>query len=120
MSIIPMAGPEPCSIDLSKAIGMAEAAALVRGMGGRAPHVETMRRWATKGVRVNGELVRLRTIKLNSERITLPEWVRAFEEERLRLAMAQAPVSRTEGEARAAHERAEVELAARGVGRRQG
>lgn len=77
-------------IDMDKAIGLADAAKLMRGRGGRAASVETLRRWANekRGCRPQGptgpQLV-LQTIRLGGELLTTPEWVKAFEMERLRL-----------------------------------
>jgi len=79
-------------VDLDALIGMT-AARLMRGRGGRAPSVETVRRWAgpKRGCYPQGrqgpQLV-LMTIRMNGELLTLPEWVEAFEEARFRLGAA--------------------------------
>jgi hypothetical protein len=81
--------------DMARAIGMATAAKMMIGRGGKRPSVETLRRWAGKGCWPQGrgdgkpKLV-LMTFRLNGELLTLPEWVEAFEGERARLGMSGA------------------------------
>jgi hypothetical protein len=80
-----MKTPEP--FPLGQAIGLSEAARLVRGRGGRPACVETLRRWANpkRGCRPAGKCgpkLVLKTHKLNNEILTLPQWVREFEQDR--------------------------------------
>jgi hypothetical protein len=104
-------------IDLGQAIGLAEAARLMRGRGGKAPSVETVRRWANpkRGCWPQGkegpQLILL-TARVNGELLTTEAWVKAFEDRRLQLGMRQppAPQGRPPSRRAAAHRRAEERL----------
>ena len=86
----------PGAIDLTDAIGLSTAAKRMRGRGGKAPSVETVRRWANprRGCFPQGKggprLV-LATIRMSGELLTLPEWVEAFERDRARLGRRGPP-----------------------------
>lgn len=67
-------------------IGLADAARLLRGRGGKHPHVQTVRRWANakRGCRSAPGVkpVVLRTVRVGSEVLTTAAWVREFEQAR--------------------------------------
>lgn len=114
-------------IDLTGAIGLAEAARLMHGKGGKPPSVVTVRRWANpkRGYRPRnhpGPALVLHTVWLNNELVTLPEWVRAFEDARLRAGDRQqaAPLARPPVRREKAHARAASALAKDGIGARKG
>jgi hypothetical protein len=69
--------------DVEKAIGLSEAAKMLRGRGGKRPHVETLRRWATRGCAAGKQKILLRSILLNGERLTTVEWVKSFDRARI-------------------------------------
>lgn len=113
-------------VDLSRAIGLAAAAKLMRGRGGKPPSVESVRRWANpkRGCRPRGKdgpQVLLMTIRVSNELVTLPEWVQAFEAKRAQLGLrgaqpAAPPVSdRTR---QAENRRADEVLARAGIATR--
>lgn len=106
-------------IDISRAIGLTEAAKLMRGRGGKSPSVETIRRWANpkKGcwpAGKEGPQLLLRTVRYNGELVTLPEWVQEFERLRVALGLREPlPPSERPRPMRsrmAAHRRAEEAL----------
>lgn len=117
------------SFDLSRAIGLSRAAPLMRGKGGRAPSVETVRRWANPArgcypAGAGGPHLVLRTHKLNGEILTMPEWVEAFELERVRLSDRQSaaaqPVERTSRKRQGEVKRAQARLDRAGIGGQTG
>jgi len=77
---------------IKRAISLTEAAKLLRGRGGKSPHVMTVRRWADpkRGYRAGGSPVVLRAVKIGPDVVTLPEWVAEFEAARVR-PLAPAP-----------------------------
>lgn len=107
--------------EASKAIGLTQAAKMMRGRRG-APAVDTLRRWASpkRGWRAwpGGPVVFLRVVRLNGELVTTEAWVKAFEAERIRLGERrppEGPVIRSAGERRRGHQRAEAYLDQQGV-----
>jgi hypothetical protein len=58
------------------AITLKQAAATVPNGTGRGIHLNTIRRWATSGVRGT----RLRTVVIGGRRMTRPKWLREFVE----------------------------------------
>lgn len=111
---------------MSRAIGLTDAARLMRGRRGKNPAVETVRRWANpaRGCYPSGQsgpqLV-LRTHRVNGELLTLREWVEEFE--RARAALGARPVvvkletERKGPKRQRAHDRAEAALDRQGVPR---
>lgn len=80
------------TFDLSRAIGLCQASQLMRGKSGQRPAVETVRRWANpkRGCYPagrSGPRLVLQTHKLNGEILTMPEWVAAFEADRVELSL---------------------------------
>src|SRR5688572_4306519 len=74
--------------DPADLIPLREAARLLRGRGGKAPSLSTLRRWANvregyKRPGYDGPPVLLRTVRLGQDVLTHPDWVAAFERERL-------------------------------------
>ena len=53
---------------------LTQAARLVPGRGGKSPHVNTLFRWAGRGVRG----VRLRTRLIGGQRMTTQQWLAEF------------------------------------------
>jgi len=80
--------------DVKRLISLTEAAKLIRGKGGKRPHVASMRRWANpkRGYRARGSLaapIVLRTVRIGPDVCTLPEWVEEFERARLQAGSVQ-------------------------------
>jgi hypothetical protein len=106
--------------DLNDAIGLVEAAKLVRGRGGRRVCVDTLRRWASERrgcypLGKAGPKVVLRTVRVNGELLTTRAWVEEFERERAGAGRLQGggPSVQPPRERRAAqkrHEQAERDL----------
>jgi len=112
------------AIDLDRAIGLSEAACMMRGRAGKkGVHVSSARRWAdpSRGCPLaDGSRVVLATVKYGSALLTTPEWVEAFERARARAARPKAaPLGRPPRSRAAGHRQAEAYLDARGIGRRQ-
>lgn len=92
---ITLPGVDPATFHLAAAIGMPAACLLLRGKGGKPPHVNVARRWANArrgwrvkvddGLRVAEYRLRLLVVKVGGELLTLPTWVAAFERARARL-----------------------------------
>ncbi len=80
---------------IRRALSLAEAAALLRGRGGKRPSLCTVRRWANprRGCKVPGrpEPVILTTVRCGQDVLTLPEWVEAFSRARVSSRPAQPP-----------------------------
>ena len=98
--------------EVKRAISLTEAAKMLRGRGGKAPHLTTVRRWADpkRGFRSGGgPVVVLRAVKIGCDVVTLPEWVEEFQAARIRPLPAM-PRERSARSARAAHRRAVEEL----------
>ena len=103
-------------------IGLAAAAKLMRGRGGKPPSIESLRRWANplRGYRPcgpTGPTLVLQTVKLNGEFLTCERWVREFEAARERAGVRAAPpvLARPARSRAAAHRRAEEALDRAGV-----
>lgn len=111
---------------IDRTITLTEAAKLLR-MHGRTPHLGSVRRWADprRGYRprgYTGPAAILKTLRVGQAILTLPEWVREFAEERLRLGLEQdrpAVPARSPRAQAAGHRRAEAELDRAGVGTRK-
>lgn len=121
---------EYIEFDFSKAIGLVDATKLMRGKGGRAPAVETVRRWANarKGCHPagpKGPRIVLPTRKVNGEVLVMPQWVEEFETRRAALGEQRGqedakpePIvypMQSSKQARRAHEAAERRLDAAGI-----
>ena len=79
----PPASPAPteaeaAGFDLKRAITILQATHLLRGRGGKIPHVESVRRWCIRGSSVRGTKVIMRSVLYGDERLTMPEWVEEF------------------------------------------
>lgn len=72
--------------DLSQAITLIQAAALLRGRKGRRPHVTSVRRWCNprRGYNGSGAKIVLRCVRVGGELLTTAEWVAEFERLRAR------------------------------------
>jgi hypothetical protein len=66
-----------CSMQ-SHGILISEARELFPTKSGRLVHINTIRRWIGKGVKVNGRPVRLRAERVGVRLTTRPEWVEQF------------------------------------------
>jgi hypothetical protein len=111
--------------DLKRAIGMAKAARLLRSRGGKAPNIETLRRWANpkKGCRptgADGPKLFLRTVRIGNELLTMPEWVEHFEAERIRQGERQPLPPRPPSNRRRAAESREADRIFAAAGMRPG
>jgi hypothetical protein len=107
------------TFDSRRAVNLIGAAKLMRGVGGKHVHKDVVRKWAATGCKVGGQLLFLPSVKMGRERLTMPEWVEAFESARVRLGLRAVPVprpaARSNRSAAAAQRRAERELAALGM-----
>lgn len=109
------------TLDTMKLISLRAACQLLRGRSGRPPNVGTVRRWARhhEGCRplgASGPVVVLRTVRMNGDILTLPEWVAAFERERLEIGTQGEAPKIVAGRTRAASiRRAEAALDKAGV-----
>jgi hypothetical protein len=116
--------PELSPADISRLIGLTAARAMLRGRGGKSPSLETLRRWANprrgwKAPFPDAPRVILRTVRLNGELLTLPQWVEEFERERLRWGVRSPwppPAGRPEKRRARDQERDLAFLAANGIG----
>lgn len=109
-------------IDLDRAIGMGEAAKLIRGKGGKLGiALDTVRRWANpvKGCKTPGGTLVLAAVRWSNQLLTLPEWVRAFEDARSRacglVVTGGHSAARPQRARKAAHRRAAEMLDRAGV-----
>lgn len=81
-----MSHPTTDPIDHARLISLAAASHLLRGRGGKAPSIHSMRRWAhpQRGwTAPSGEKVFLRSVKVGGEILVLPEWVEDFVQARI-------------------------------------
>ena len=102
-------------------IELTQAAKLMRGRGGRAPSIETLRRWANhkRGCRPLGELgptIFLRVARVNGYLVTREEWVREFERQRVAIGTREPPQEVPNRERRASIARANARLDRAGIG----
>lgn len=102
-------------------IELTQAAKLMRGRGGRAPSIETLRRWANhkRGCRPLGELgptIFLRVARVNGYLVTTAEWVQEFERQRLALGTREIPLPTPSRTQRASVRRANEILDRAGIG----
>jgi hypothetical protein len=108
------------TFDAARQLSLTEAAKLLRGRGGKAPSVDTLRRWANpnRGCRVGELQLLLPTVRVGGEVLTMPEWVQAFAKMRARLGVRKVlpPVARPARQRAAAQRRATERLKAAGIG----
>ncbi len=72
------------AFDPARALSIGQARQRMRGRAGRHPHAETVRRYMTRGATIpGGHRVKLKSVKIGQERLTMPEWVDEFERQRL-------------------------------------
>src|SRR5262245_64179217 len=108
-------------IPLAEQLSLAEAAKLMRGRGRRQhPAVETVRRWANpnRGCTAGSAKLVLRSVRIGGDVITCAAWVEEFERARMTAGRREQPPppARTIRQRRLAHERAERNLDAAGIG----
>jgi hypothetical protein len=68
------ASPAPADADMSKYISLQQAAVIVPGN----PHVSTISRWATEGLKVRNQRVFLRHVLVGKRIHTTREWLDGF------------------------------------------
>lgn len=73
------------NFDLAQALTMTQAAKLIRGRGGRRPHIDVIRRWCNplKGCMVGERRAVLRSVRVGGEILTMPQWIEEFQQARV-------------------------------------
>ena len=92
-STIPVMELELTPFDLNDAITLTEAAGRIRSFDKSRIHVNVALRWATHGYRPRGwqgSRLILPTVVLGRLRWLMPQWLQAFEAERVKMGLAVA------------------------------
>ncbi len=90
-------GVDLSSFDRQRAVSLTQATKLMKGRKGHL-HREIVLRWANprRGYRPagpDGPVLLFPFVKFDGIRLTMPEWIQAFEEMRKRLAPAEIPAA---------------------------
>ena len=106
------------SYDPARALNLRQAAAHVRGNNGSVNH-QTLARWANPAhgyrSRAGGLLLVFPTVQIGNERLTMPEWIMAFEKARAILGMRSVEERNvTTGKETASHRQATENLRRKG------
>lgn len=92
---------------IRRGVTLAEAAKYLRGRNGKTVHITSIRKWASPSVgwkAPDGSRVVLKTIDLNAQLLTLPEWCEEFDLARAR-ANDRARQAKPKGPARTSRQR---------------
>lgn len=110
--------------DFDKSLTVRQAAKLLKGRGGRSAHLESVRRWISKGCRPGGEgapLLKLKAVWSAGQWLTCVEWIREFQVEMAREGARRRdrpqppPLGLPERSRRAAFKRSQRILASMGM-----
>lgn len=108
--------------DYAAALTVRQAAKLLKGRGGKSAHLESVRRWISRGCRPGGEgtpVLKLQAVWAAGQWLTSLEWVRAFQVEMARLGAKRRerpePLALPERSRRAAYKRSQRILAEMGM-----